>query len=59
MLKVSKNLMLGCTHDPFGANVAVGVVALAQFADGNAFRRGRVCEFSVADVNADMGNACA
>lgn len=43
------------THDSFGANVAVDVVAVAQRADDHTARSGGMCEFSVADVNSDMG----
>lgn len=48
-----------CAHNPFGANVAVDVVAVIQRADGyTAFRR-CMCEFAFTDINADMGYAVA
>lgn len=54
---VSDSLVSCCAHYSFGANVAVGPVSLAQWADVYTLWAGGLCKFAVPDVNAYMGNS--
>lgn len=56
---VSDSLVGCCAHHSFSANVAVGPVCLTQRTDGYTTRSGGLCEFSIADINTDMGNSVA
>lgn len=58
-LVVDGRFVFSGTHDTFGANVAIGEIAVAELADGHALRRRRMGKVSVSDVDSDMGYARA